>query len=84
VNPLSILSGGLSTSNNSRSGDASSGLNAGLQYNGAFQVGGTGNSQSQSATQDSGAGLGVGGSNTLVFAALGLAALVTTFALLKR
>lgn len=66
----------VSTSVSSRSGDAGGGYDGAFQYNAAFQVGGSGSTvQSQDARQDkvsTPAGLS-GGSNVLVYVALGTA-----------
>ncbi len=89
MNPLSILGGlaggGVSTSSTSGARDTSSGLEAAFAYQGAFNVGGSGD-----ATQDAGQSTGgVGGSSSqmLLYIALGLAgvgAIVGILALAKK
>lgn len=66
----------VSTSVSSKSGDANAGgYDGAFQYNGAFQVGGSGSTvQSNDATQSKATGQ-PGGSNVLVYVALGVAAL---------
>lgn len=83
MNPLAALSGGVSTSVASRSGDASAGLNASLQYQGAFQVGGKGNSQSAAASQDASQGTPTQ-NNILLYVAIGIGALALVTAVAIR
>ena len=82
----SFLGGGGSAipAQSAASGDASAGLDASFAYNGAFQVGGSGN-------QDQDAGLSTGSNpgtdNTLVFVSIGvgvLAILIGAIALSKK
>lgn len=67
----------VSTSVSSKSGDANGGgYDGSFQYNGAFQVGGSGSTvQSQAATQEKTSGTGGGVSPILVYVALGAAVL---------
>lgn len=67
-----------STSVSSKSGDAQSPFDMSFQYNGAFQVGGSGSqTQDQAASQAS----GQGGNNIAMYVAIGVAALVAIAAI---
>lgn len=75
MNPLSLLSGGLTGGisaggGTSKSGDASSDLNNSFVYGGAFQVGGSGK-QSQAADTDGNASA-KGGNEILLYVAIGI------------
>lgn len=76
--------GGAGAPPSAASGDASSGLDASFAYNGAFQVGGSGDQK-----QDAGLSTGSNpaGDNTLVFVSIGvgvLAIIIGAIALSKK
>ncbi len=77
------LSASASTSIASKSGDLSAGLTLPFQYNGAFQVGGSGSlSQSNQASQDA-SGSGPGGSNMALYIVGGAIALIGLVAIVS-
>jgi hypothetical protein len=73
--------GGLSASTSvaSKSGDLTTGYDSSFQYQGAFQVGGSG-----SQSQDAAAGLSSGGSQTMQYVIIGAVALVAVALILRR
>jgi hypothetical protein len=87
----SVLGGSSAPSNTTAtSGDATAGLSFPFNYGGNVQAGGTGNSQSQPTNQTAqasplvGAGSGAAPDNTLVYVALGVAALALLASAVRR
>lgn len=81
--------GGAPTNTTATSGDATAGLSFPFNYGGNVQAGGTGNSQSQPTNQTAQASplAGSGGAapdNTLIYVALGAAALALLVAATRR
>jgi hypothetical protein len=78
--PAGGLSASASTSVASKSGDAGAGLMTPFNYNGAFQVGGSGG-QTQNAAATNAAG-GLAGNNLALYVGLGIAGVLGLGALL--